>query len=363
MKILQLSKYYPPTHGGLELVAEFFSRSSIDLGHQVTVLSLGEKSCSYNGQFGETVIQCKEDIKLSSSPFSFEYLRQFKKIVKNSAPDFLFVHLPHPFTHELVKWFGDELKYAKTKVVGIYHSDIINQVLLRDAYNLHFCQHLDSYDYFISASPNLKHSSAILSHLPDSRVKIIPFCVDHKLVGTVPQRPASFQGKFLTIGRMVPYKGYEFLIRTFNKLPYQLTIVGGGPLKDHLKSISGPNIKFAGSITEDEKFKLLAEHDALIMSSINRAEAYGMTIVEAFSVGIPVIAADIDTGVSFLVRHGVTGLKFPIMDEASLISRIEMMKEHPSMVNDISRNCLEFFNSELNYRAFKNNLNRFYETA
>jgi glycosyltransferase involved in cell wall biosynthesis len=360
MKILQLSKYYPPTHGGIELVAEFFSRASKELGHDVSVIALGMETKKYIGKFGEIVYQCSEDIKLRSSPLSLSFYSKLKDLLEFDTPNVIYVHLPNPFAHEVIKWFANDLAAKKVKVIGIFHSDIINQNLLRDSYNLHFSRHMDLYDSFISASSNLKESSAILSRLPSSSVRIIPFCVDHKFLGRPIKRPDKFQGKFITIGRMVPYKGYEFLIKSFNELPYDLTIIGNGPLFHHLKNIAGPNIHFTGEISEEEKFELLNSHDALIVSSINRAEAYGMTIVEAFSVGLPVIASDIDTGVSFLVRDGETGFKFPIFSKEGLIQQIEKLKNNPQLGRTLSETCFSFFQKELNFLAFKKHLNNLY---
>lgn len=354
---MQLSKYYPPTFGGLEIVAEFFSRAALDLGHEVKVLSVGKEDKQYNGKYGEQVFQCKEEIKLNSSPLSLGFLLKFNHLLKNESPDVIFVHLPNPFSHELLKIFSTAIREKGIKVVGIYHSDIINQVTLRDAYNLYFKQSIHLYDNFICSSPNLKETSSILSQLENKKVKIIPFCIDNP--SQILPRKNQFKGKFLTIGRMVPYKGFEFLIEAFSSLPYELTVIGEGPLWNQLTSNAGKNIKFLGSVSEEEKYHLFSDHDALIVSSINRAEAFGMTIVEAFSAGMPVIASDIDTGVSFLVRDGETGLKFGIKNQSQLINQIDRLMKNPDLAEKMSRQSLDFFHSQLSYPAFRNNLKQF----
>ncbi|MBY0516468.1 MAG: glycosyltransferase [Bacteriovoracaceae bacterium] len=357
MKVLQLSKYYPPTYGGLEIVAEFFSRAALDLNHEVVVLSLGEVNKKYAGSYKEQVLQSREDIKVKSSPLSYSYLWQFYSQLKNNTPSVIFVHLPNPYAHELLKLFGSMIRAKNIKIVGIYHSDIINQVTLRDAYNLHFKNSLSVYDYFICSSPNLRETSAILSTLERNKVQVIPFCIESLPPLSTLRSP--FKGKFLTIGRMVPYKGFEFLIECFKNLPYELTVVGGGPLENKLKKLAGNNVKFLGSVSEKKKFELFEEHDALIVSSINRAEAYGMTIVEAFSQGLPVLASDIDTGVSFLVQENKTGLKFPIKNAEILEQKIKMLSENQNLIQELSQNSLDFFHRELSYPAFLRNVDKF----
>lgn len=363
MRILQLSKYYPPALGGLELVAEFFSRAAAELGHQVGVVSLGTDTREYVGRYQERVWQCREDVKISSSPLSIQYCKRLKQALQSrEAPDIILLHLPHPMAHEVAKWFKSELKTRDVKIVGIYHSDIINQVLLRDAYNLHFRKDLELYDYFICSSPNLKNSSSILSHLGFDKVKVIPFCVDNGQRETNP-RTRQFTGKFISVGRMVPYKGYEFLIESFRSLPYELTLVGGGPLKKELQELAPRNVTFSGEVSDERKYELFSKHDALIMSSINRAEAYGMTIVEAFSVGLPVIASNVDTGVSFLVREGSTGIKFPIKDKEAFINQVRRFAADAELRGKISLGGMNLYRDQLSFQAFRENFKDFLSIA
>ncbi len=356
-RVLQLSKYYPPTFGGLELVAQFLSRALRDAGHPVDVLSLGAGPRRYAGDFGEEVWQENEDLKLSSAPFSVGQVRAFRRLLRERTPRLILVHLPHPFAHALVHHHRAELRGLGVKVVGVYHSDIINQVLLRDAYNLFFLSQADVYERFLCASPNLRDSSSILSRLPRSRVGVIPFCAE-----AIPgERWSLAQSRraYLAIGRLVPYKGLEFLIETFNRLALPLTVAGSGPLEEKLRSLAGPTVTVLGKVSEEQKYQLLRSHRALVMSSINRSEAFGMTIVEAFSIGLPVIAADIDTGVSFLVRDEDTGLKFPILDAAELARQVRRLDGDDALAERLSRRGLEFFQRELCYEAFRGNLQRF----
>jgi glycosyltransferase involved in cell wall biosynthesis len=162
---------------------------------------------------------------------------------------------------------------------------------------------------------------------------------------------------------MVPYKGYDFLLKCFNDLPYELTMVGDGPLRNELMKHAPKNVTFVGEVSEEEKFRLFREHDALIVSSINRSEAYGMTIVEAFSSGLPVIASDIDTGVTFLVRGGLTGLTYPILSASGLTEQVHRMGSNQALREELGKNCRHFFEEQLSYPAFKKNVFEFLSTT
>ncbi len=361
MKILQLSKYYPPTHGGLEIVAEFFSRAAADLAHETRILSLGPETKVYIGRYGETVYQSKENYNFKSAPISLSYYRKWKELVSDS--DVILVHLPNPLAHELIKLSQAAIKTRKCRVVGIYHSDIVNQVLLRDAYNLYFMKDIELYDDFICSSDKLRKSSSIIGSLPEPKIHIIPYCIDP--VNSLPRNAGSSgqKAKFMAIGRMVPYKGYDFLLKSFKDLPFELTMVGDGPLRSELMKNAPKNVNFVGEVTEEEKFRLFSEHDALIVSSINRSEAYGMTIVEAFSSGLPVISSNIDTGVTFLVRNGLTGLTFPILSAPGLTEQVHRLGSDKALREKLGKNCRSFFEEKLSYPAFKKNFKNFLSTT
>ena len=59
----------------------------------------------------------------------------------------------------------------------------------------------------------------------------------------------SYQKKFIYIGRLSEAKNLPFLIKVLNKFPeYSLAIIGEGPDKIKLESMSEPNINFVGSV-------------------------------------------------------------------------------------------------------------------
>jgi glycosyltransferase involved in cell wall biosynthesis len=93
---------------------------------------------------------------------------------------------------------------------------------------------------------------------------------------------------YIFIGRLVPYKGVELLVDTFNLLPEKkLVIVGDGPLKESLKQRANLNIEILGYQEEKSCIKLLQEAKGFIFMGI---EDFGIAIVEALAAGTPVIA-------------------------------------------------------------------------
>lgn len=93
---------------------------------------------------------------------------------------------------------------------------------------------------------------------------------------------------YLTLGRLVPYKSYDLLVRAFNAMPgRQLKVVGDGPELRRLKEMAGPNVSILGRRSNDEVERLLANARAFVYAA---EEDFGIVAVEAMASGTPVIA-------------------------------------------------------------------------
>lgn len=347
-KILQLSKYYPPYKGGIELVAKMISKAHCEDHSDVHIFSYGHESKEYVGEFGENVFQFRSLITMKSTPGSLFYCYRLKKEVKKNY-ERIYVHLHNPFTH-LALWLAMLFGPVSGKIIGVYHSDVINQKRLAPLFHWFFLKTSSIYDSFIVSSENLWNSSPVLQKIDSRKKRVIPFCTEG---GNQLTKRERFSGKLLAIGRLVPYKGFDFLVETLKSSHYDLTIIGSGPLYDQLNAIKGPRIKILPSVSDQEKHHLIAQSDALIVPSINRAEAYGMIIVEAFENGLPVICSDIETGMTFLVKDQQTGLTFRRLDSAGLLTCLKKFETDSGLYKKISHQCHQFYLEQLVFSVFK----------
>jgi glycosyltransferase involved in cell wall biosynthesis len=348
MKIIQLSKYYPPYQGGIELVAKMITKAHVELKDSVDIISFGEEDKKYRGNFSEKVWQIKEQLKLLSTPINFFSVFKIIKKVQNEQYDYIYVHLPNPFMHALCAIL--KIISPNSKIFAIYHSDIVNQKLLKGIYNLYFLATYFPYNKIIVSSDNLWNNSPVLTKVDSRKKFVLNFCSD-SIIEYHPRK--SFSGKLVAIGRFVPYKGFDFLVKTINKTKYQLTIIGSGPEFDKIKALADDNIHLVGRVSDEEKTKILNDSDILIMSSINTSEAYGMVLVEAFAAGLPVIVPNIPSGVTYLGKDNERGHVFEILNQKSLLSKLEQLDNSPEKLEDFSRNCFNFYNEKLSFEAFK----------
>ena len=118
----------------------------------------------------------------------------------------------------------------------------------------------------------------------------------------------SYQKKFIYIGRLSEVKNLVFLIKVFNKLSdCSLTIIGEGPDKIKLESISEPNINFVGSVKNKELSQYFSKNNFLILPSLS--EPWGLVVEEAFYNGMPVIVSN-NCGSVDLVKNEFNGYVF-----------------------------------------------------
>lgn len=103
--------------------------------------------------------------------------------------------------------------------------------------------------------------------------------------------------RFLSAGRMIYRKGYDFLLDALEQLPedldYEFHILGCGPELDRLRQRCANNSKlskhvfFAGAVPYDKMKEEYSKADVFVMPSIR--ETTGSVLLEAMSKGLPVI--------------------------------------------------------------------------
>lgn len=147
---------------------------------------------------------------------------------------------------------------------------------------------------------------------------------------------------FISGGRIVPYKRFDLLVATFNRLKTPLKIFGDGPALTELKSWAKPNIEFLGRISDDEKHRLMRGAKAFLHPQV---EDLGITPIESMAQGRPVIAYGVG-GATETIIPGETGQFFYEQSWESLLDALVHF-DHEAWDQELIRSRAEQFGVDL----------------
>ncbi len=154
-------------------------------------------------------------------------------------------------------------------------------------------------------------------------------------------------GYYLYYGRLSHEKGVSTLISVAALRPsVKFKIVGTGPMEEELRSrvasLGLDNVEFLGFKTGEDLYSVVRGASFVVVPS-EWYETLGMTIVEPYSFGRPVIAASIG-GITEIVRDGETGFLFESGNGNSLLEAIDRsLSLTPEMKAEMSGNAYDFF--------------------
>jgi glycosyltransferase involved in cell wall biosynthesis len=128
---------------------------------------------------------------------------------------------------------------------------------------------------------------------------------------------------YLGVGRLVPEKGFDTLIRAFHqvsqRVDVRLLILGEGPLRTQLEQLVAQLklqdlVELPGNV--DNPLPFMRDAGAFVLSSVS--EGFPMVLVEAMLAGATVIATDCSAGVSDVLGDGEFGTLVPVNDMETL---------------------------------------------
>lgn len=350
MKVLQLGKFYP-IRGGVEKVMWDLTSGLSARGIDCDMLcaELEKDEIIHLNDHGR-VICLKAWMKKAATmiaPKMISWLREHK-----DEYDIIHVHHPDPMACLALRLSG-----YKGRVILHWHSDILKQKTLLKFYAPLQNWLIHRADTIIGTTPVYLKESPYLQEVQDKTVAvpigIKPVTFDEELAEQWKQR---YPGKKLvvSIGRLVPYKGYGYLVAAARYLEpdYQILIVGDGPVRKNLEEDIDRNgvkgkVKLLGYVEDNEMHALLGACDIFVLSSVMKTEAFGIVQIEAMSLGKPVVATKVpESGVSWVNADGASGLNVPIKDPEALAEAIKRICSGSSIYQSLSEGARARFNGQ-----------------
>ncbi|MBP0049708.1 glycosyltransferase [Marinobacterium sp. AK62] len=269
---------------------------------------------------GTEVFFCPMWFQVASMPVGPAYLKKFWQLL--DWADVLHFHYPFPL-QDLI-YLGARLIRKMPPAVVTYHSDIIRQRWFRHFYFPMAKCFLKTVEYVVATSPQYLSTSHMLQHI--DAVEIIPLGISEAHYPSVSEERQRYyerrigKGFFLFLGALRYYKGLDWLVDAARLTGLPVVIAGGGQMSNNLaeRARGVSNLYLLGEVDEVDKIALLSLAKAFVFPSHLRSEAFGISLLEAQMMNLPLITCEIGTGTSYVNRHKVTGLVVPPEDATAI---------------------------------------------
>ena len=369
MKILQFGKFYYPVFGGMERTMYEITEGFNARGIQCDVLCSNTRPVKEISVFNNyTVYRAASYGLINSAPISPQLISKLWKVHKEY--DIIHVHHPDPMA-----FLALYLVRPSAKVIIHWQSDIVRQAVM-----LKFFLPLQNWvlkraDRIIAASDAYaQHSTYLKPHL--EKVDIIPIGISEEEFQTdensVDEIRKHYQNKkiVLAFGRLVTYKGFDYLIEAAQYLSddYVILIGGGGPeeksLSEKINTLKlADKVHLLGHIEDSKKYNYFQAASIFCLPSVTKAEAFGIVLLEAMALGKPIVSSRIEeSGMVWVNQDHVTGLQVPPRSPVELAEAIEKIGNNPELYQQFSKNARKRFSELFTQKTMIDTLNRLYET-
>lgn len=331
INILHISSFKnttpPKKYGGTERLVHHLCSNLSTKGFNVLLVRL---KSSRGGSYESVNIKEKSLVKKT------------KVLIKKFKPEVIHLHFKN---EKLIRCL---MESNIPVVITLYNN------IRKDSAWANIIQFAPSNFFFTAISENLRNRANYFSN--SKRVVTTRPCYDMSLY--LKTKKVKNGKYFLYLGVIARYKSVLDIVKTFSKLKEKLFIVGpcndknqASYFKEILKYVENfDNIKYLGETnSENEKIQIIKNSRAVILATgydrqeRNCHEAFGLTMLEANSLGVPVVGYD-HGNISDYVRHQKNGLKF--RNKKELISCVNIISNTNHKWTRSCKEAAKKFNSK-----------------
>jgi glycosyltransferase involved in cell wall biosynthesis len=369
LKIVHFGKYYYPESGGIENATVSLAEGAALIGHEPSVVCFSSSgSMVTETRNGVKIFRLPATHKIFSQPLSLNYVLRCLSVAKSA-------HIVHLHAPNMLAAIAALLLPPNIKILVHWHSDIVGKASIAWLFRPIEFALLRRANLVIATSQAYFGASPILGYF-NSKVSVIPLGVpdikcslENSPISSELDRKIRGRKIILAVGRFVRYKGFEYLVRAAAKLVEDsvVVIVGSGPMELELKELAAScnvvdRIVFTGRLEEGALHELFARASLYCMTSINRAEAFGIVLLEAMSHGLPVVASDIPgSGVPWVNQDGLTGFNVSVRSPDAIANACNLIISSEELRIMFSRNSRARFCAEFNEPLAVSRVNSKYE--
>ncbi len=327
MKILIINYSEITAPGGIHKTIYEVSKNLSRRGHEVTILQgnqLGLPTQEKNNGFQVLRMDssCAQNL-YGFSPRAFSFL---KKNLRKLNPDV--VHI-----HDYNSLFSMEMLYLirrldpQVPIIFSPHLGVGSHVTRAGKYFWSYYNRfmrrtmLKIPNITIASSQYEKNNLKSRLKIAQNKIRIIPHGVNKYFSPQKKRQDGVIH--LLYLGYLLDFKGVQYILEAVRDLVFkkktrvQFTIVGEGPYEDELRSQAQeleitPQVRFEGFVDPQRVGKIkdyYQESDVFLLLSSD--ENYGIVVLEALSMGTPVIVTKKTALKEFLVEKGCYGVEYP----------------------------------------------------
>lgn len=356
MKVLHLSKFFYPYCGGIENFVLDLVKNLKNFPLQSEILAHQHRCFSTTSQeFIDEIhlIRAGTICNFIYAPLSPSFLYSFLKL-KKDAFNILHIHMPNssailavmmakPLAKIILHWHADVVASDIDKTLGMLSKfyNPLQDFLIRKADRI-----------IVTSEEYLKYSQALSS--VKKKCIIIPLGLDPSRLESNEEKVNKMKERYggrivFSLGRFSYYKGFTYLIKAMKYIDAILILGGEGKKKSRLKQLIRDEkleykVFLVGRISKEDLGSYYEACDVFCLPSIEKTEAFGLVLLEAMRFKKPLVTTKIPgSGISWVNKHGVTGLTVEPKNPSALAKAINTIISNPHLAKKLGENAYKRF--------------------
>jgi rhamnosyl/mannosyltransferase len=366
VRVLHVYKdVYPPIAGGIERHIDAIRTALPEIRHDVLVCARGLRTVERSHVLGaDREVLVGELGRLLSTPVAPSFPGWLARLAPGAI---VHLHMPQPLAELSV------LLKRSRPLVATYHADIYRQRALLFLYAPLVMKCLRRADVVITGSERMRTNSpllrkaAVAAHVVPYGIDVARWAPEHGDASAVEELRARYgHPHVLAVGRLVPYKGFDQLILAARQTRCPTVIVGEGRARPGLeRQIQrlgvGDHVHLVGEVSDAGLETHLAAASIFVLPSTNRAEAFGISLLEAQAAELPVIATDVGTGTVEAFAPGKSGVLVAPSDVDALVTAISQLLDQPELRQSMGKAGRRLVETNNSLESLANRLRPIYE--
>lgn len=367
LRVLHVGKYLPPHPGGMERFLDDLIRAQAEQGLAPAAV--------FHRMRGGTGSQLQVPLypvpvlgETMFVPLSPGFPAALARAIREHRPHLLHLHVPNlsafsalalPAARRLpwvLQWQADvprDMPHAGVRALRRLYG-LPERALLRRSRAV------------VLSTPHYLESSSVLQDFR-ARCRVIPLGMPDTALPPSRRTPDDRHLRVLAVGRLTYYKGFEVLLRALARVPQaELDLIGGGEGEAGLRALAvelglGERLRLLGRVDDAALAQAYADCDVFCLPSLDRAESFGLVLLEAMRASRAVVASRITgSGVNHVVSEGETALQVPPGDVEALTAALARLAAEPALRERLGAAGRRRFEREFDIRRCAEQLETLY---